>query len=93
SVEILLYGKGVALLVEPGTIKNTKLQFNNSNKFIQTEINNLKHQGIKLIVCEKSPGVLNRNIETDFNNPEMHKLSPAARFQYLRSLGHLCIKP
>lgn len=93
NLKILLYGKGAALLLEPGIIKNTKLQLNDSNQSLKTEINNLKNQGINFIVCEHPIKGLSSNLENDFNNPEMQNSSAAARLQHLKNLGYLCIKP
>lgn len=93
NLRILLYGKGLALFLEPGTIKNTKLQFNDSNQSAKNEIYRLKSQGENFIVCENPSKDVKNNIENDFNNPEMNSISASDRLKRLHDLGYTCIKP
>ena len=93
NLRVVFYGKELALLLDPGLINNTRLQDNETNRFIQTEFAELKNQGLKLIVCETLADNHKSNIEHDLETIGRINTTPEARLKQLQNMGYQCTKP
>ena len=92
ELKILFFAKGHALVLEPGTMKNTKLVYGNTDNSLQTKVTELEKQGVKYILCE--PPVTNTK---DSNNTlyktNISNTTPASELTRLRAMGYQCVEP
>ncbi len=93
NMRMMIYGRGLAFFLDPGTIQNTSLQFNSNNQSAQKEIADLKSKNVDLIVCEKPENRSIRKITTDLDGRHLSTHKQNDRITHLKQQGYICIKP
>ena len=93
DIRMMIYGRGLALFLDPGTIQNTSLQFNSNNQPVQKEITDLKSKNVDFIICEKPKNRSIRKITTDLDGRHFNALNQNERLTHLNQQGYNCIKP
>ena len=63
ELKILFFNQGRALVLEPGAIPGTKLEYGETNNSLQTKMTELENQGAKFIICEPPSNIIKSNIE------------------------------
>ena len=92
ELKILLFTKGHALVLEPGTMKNTRLEYGNTDNSLQTKVTELEKQGVKYIICE--PPVTNtKNSNNKLYNTNISNTTSASELTRLRAMGYQCVEP
>ncbi len=91
QLKILLFAKGHALVLQPGTMKNTKLVYGNTDDSLQTKMTQLEKQGVKYIICE--PPANTKNSNNTFYNTNISNTTPASELTRLRAMGYQCAEP
>lgn len=90
--KILLFGKGHALVLEPGAMKNTRLEYGNTENSLPAKVTELENQGVKYIICE--PPVTNtQNSNKDHYTTNTSNTTSASELARLRALGYHCAEP
>ena len=95
DLKVVLHGNGLAMLVYPDSLKNTRLQHANANEQMQARIDGLKTQGVTFNVCANTLKGKNIDPENDLYNTSQEDIVPSgvAHLSYLQGLGYTYIKP
>ncbi|MGD2118868.1 MAG: DsrE family protein [Chromatiales bacterium] len=95
DLKVVLHGDGLAMLVYPDSLKNTKLQHANANEQMQARIDGLKTQGVAFNVCANTLKGKVIDSESDLYNTSQDDIVPSgvAHLSYLQSQGYTYIKP
>lgn len=95
ELKVVLHGEGVSLLLDPDSLKKTKLKSANANDMMQAKISGLKDQGVKFKVCENTLKGKNINFEDDLYDVSKTDIvqSGVAELAILQSQGYAYIKP
>jgi len=92
ELKILLFDKGHALVLEPGAMKNTRLEYGNTDNSVQTKVTELENQGVKYIICE--PPVTNiKNSNKDHLTTNISNTTSTSELTRLRAMGYHCAEP
>lgn len=95
DIKVVLHGNGLSLLLDPESLKKTKLNYGNANEQQQAKISGLKDQGIEFSVCANTLKGKNINFEDDLYDVEKADIVPSgvAELAILQSQGYAYIKP
>lgn len=93
--KVLLHGKGLTLLLEPESVKYTKLKNGNATPEIEAKIATLKEQGVKFNVCANTLKGKNINFEDHLYDVSKNDIVPSgvAELSYLQQKGYTYVKP
>ena len=89
ELKILLFGQGHALVLEPETMENTKLEYGKTESSLQTRMTELENQGIKYIICERPE----TNTKNNLYDTNISSTTSASELTRLRALGYKCVEP
>ncbi len=92
ELKILLFDKGHALVLEPGAMKNTRLEYGNTDNSLQTKVTELENQGVKYIIC-KPPVTNTKNSNNNLYNTNISNTPSASELTRLRAMGYQCAEP
>ena len=90
ELKILLLNRGHALVLEPGAMTNTKLEYGETENSLQSKVTELENQGIKYIICE--PPATNSNNKSVYNT-NISNTTSASELTRLRAMGYKCVEP
>ena len=95
DLKIVMHGKGLALLLEPDAINNTKLKVGNATEAIQSKISGLKDQGVDFQVCANTLRGKKISYENDLYDVDKVDIVPSgvAELARLQAMGYTYIKP
>jgi len=93
DLKIILFHRGAGLILKPGALKSTKLEFGDSDNSTEKNIADLKNQGMNFIAC-KNISAAGDNDEA-FRNVSSNTITNNidAELQRLKSLGYDCVRP
>ena len=92
ELKILLFGKGHALVLEPGKMKNTRLEYGNTDNSLPAKVTELENQGVKYIICD--PPVTNtKNSNKDHITTNISNTTSSSELTRLRAMGYHCTEP
>ena len=95
DLKVVVHGKGVSLLLEPDSIKNTKLPIGNANDIMTARIDGLKQQGVAFQVCANTLRGKKVNYENDLYDVNKGDIVPSgvAELAKLQGEGYAYIRP
>lgn len=95
DLKVVLHGKGLTLLLEPGASGNTKFGKGNATDAITAKIAGLKGQGINFHVCANTLRGKKVNYEQDLYDVSKADIVPSgvAELAKLQAEGYTYIKP
>lgn len=95
DLQIVLHGNGLALLLEPDALGNTKLAHANATDEMQARISGLKQQGVGIKVCANTLKGKKVNYEEDLYDVSKADIVPSgvAELTHLQAQGYTYIKP
>ena len=95
DLKVVLHGNGLALLLEPDALKNTKLAHANATDEMQAKISGLKDQGVEIKICANTLKGKKVNYEQDLYDVSKDDIVPSgvAELAYLQAQGYTYIKP
>ena len=96
SIEFVLHGNGLALLVEPDSLeKLTKFKHANANEQMTAKVSDLKGQGVSFHVCANTVRGRKVDLETDLYDVSQDDIVPSgvAEVAKLQQEGYAYIKP
>lgn len=95
DLKVVLHGKGLSLLLEPDSVKNTKLPQGNATDDMQAKISGLKDQGVQFQVCANTLKGKKIDYENDLYDVSKGDIVPSgvAELAYLQGMGYTYIKP
>ena len=95
DLKVVLHGKGVALLLDPDSVKNTKLPMGNATQSITAKIDGLKEQKVSFHVCANTLRGKKISYEEDLYDVTKGDIVPSgvAELAKLQAEGYTYIKP
>ncbi len=95
ELKVVMHGKGLSLLLEPDTAKNTKLKNGNATDAMQAKITGLKNQGVGFNVCANTLKGKKISYENDLYDVSKDDIVPSgvAELAYLQGKGYMYVKP
>jgi len=96
ELKIVLHGNGLALLLEPDSLKKLKkFKHANADETMMAKIDNLKSQGVEFNVCNNTVRGRKVDIEHDLYNVDKNDIVPSgvAEVARLQAMGYAYIKP
>lgn len=92
---VVMHGNGLALLLEPDALKNTKLKHANATDDMQAKISGLKDQGIGFQVCANTLKGKKIKWEDDLYDVSEADIVPSgvAEVARLQAMGYSYVKP
>ena len=96
DIKIVLHGNGLALLLEPDSLKKlTKFKHANADENMTAKIDSLKDQGVDFNVCANTVRGRKVDLETDLYNVDKQDVVPSgvAEVARLQTMGYSYIKP
>ncbi len=93
ELKILFFNQGRALVLEPGAIPGTKLEYGDANNSSQTKIAEQENQGVKFIICEPPSNINTSNIEKNIYKTNKNSTATDAELSRLKALGYKCVEP
>ena len=96
DIKIVLHGNGLALLLEPDSLKKlTKFKHANADETMTAKIDSLKDQGVDFNVCANTIRGRKVDLETDLYNVDKKDVVPSgvAELAKLQAMGYSYIKP
>ena len=96
DIKIVLHGNGLALLLEPDSLKKlTKFKHANADENMTAKIDSLKDQGVDFNVCANTVRGRKVDLETDLYNVDKQDVVPSgvAEVARLQAMGYSYIKP
>ena len=95
DVKVVLHGNGLAMLVYPDSLQNTKLNHANATDQMQARVDGLKDQGVSFQVCANTLKGKKISLEDDLYNVDQGAVVPSgvAHLSYLQAQGYTYIKP
>ena len=95
DLKVVVHGKGVSLLLEPESMKNTKLPIGNANDIMTARIDGLKQQGVNFQVCANTLKGKKINYENDLYDVNKGDIVPSgvAELAKLQGEGYAYIRP
>ena len=93
ELKILLFGRGHALLLEPGAINNTKLKYGETEESLQAKVTELENQGIKYIICEPPATNTKNSNKNNIYNTNISNTTSDSELTRLRAMGYKCVEP
>ena len=93
ELKILLLNRGHALVLEPGAMSNTKLQYGETESSLQSKVTELENQGIKYIICEPPATNTKKSNNSNVYNTNISNTTSAAELTRLRAMGYKCNEP
>lgn len=96
DIKIVLHGNGLALLLEPASLKKlTKFKHANADETMTAKIDSLKDQGVDFNVCANTVRGRKVDLESDLYNVDTKDVVPSgvAEVARLQAMGYSYIKP
>ncbi len=96
DLKVVLHGNGLALLLEPDSLKKlTKFKYANADETMTAKIDNLKSQGVSFNVCANTITGRKVDREADLYNVSVDDIVPSgvAEVARLQAKGFSYIKP
>lgn len=95
DLKIVMHGKGLSLLLEPDSVKQTKLKNGNATDTMTAKIAGLKGQGVTFQVCANTLKGKKINFKDDLYDVSDADIVPSgvAELAHLQGLGYSYIKP
>jgi len=95
EIKVVLHGNGVSLLLDPDSLKKTKMKKANATDSMQASISALKDQGISFNVCANTLKGRNISFEDDLYDVNKNDIVPSgvAELAILQGKGYGYIKP
>lgn len=95
DLKVVLHGNGLAMLVYPDSLQNTKLKHANATDQMQAKVDGLKDQGVEFRVCANTLKGKKISLEDDLYNVDKSNVVPSgvAHLSYLQGQGYTYIKP
>ncbi len=95
DLKVVLHGKGLTLLLEPGSANNTKFGAGNASEKMTARIAALKGQGINFHVCANTLRGKKVSYEQDLYDVSKADIVPSgvAELAKLQAQGYMYIKP
>ncbi len=93
ELKILFFNQGRALVLEPGAIPGTKLEYGDANNSSQTKIAEQENQGVKFIICEPPSNITKSNIGKNVYKTNKNSTATDAELSRLKALGYKCVEP
>jgi intracellular sulfur oxidation DsrE/DsrF family protein len=96
DIKIVLHGNGLALLLEPASLKKlTKFKHANADETMTAKIDSLKDQGVDFNVCANTVRGRKVDLESDLYNVDKKDVVPSgvAEVARLQAMGYSYIKP
>ena len=94
EVKVVLHGNGVALVLEPDGLEDSKMKEANADDEMQAKISGLKDQGVSFNVCANT--LKGRKVDTanlyDYSDADVVP-SGVAELAHLQAQGYNYIKP
>ena len=94
-LKVVMHGKGLTLLLEPDSAKDTKFKVGNSTDEMQAKISGLKNQGVEFKVCANTLRGKKISYEDDLYDVSKADIVPSgvAELAHLQAQGYAYIKP
>ena len=94
-LKVVMHGKGLTLLLEPDSVKDTKLKVGNATDEMQAKISGLKNQGVEFKVCANTLRGKKISYEDDLYDVSKADIVPSgvAELAHLQAQGYAYIKP
>lgn len=95
DLKVVMHGKGLTLLLEPGSAGNTKFKAGNATDQMQAKIAGLKDQGVGFQVCANTLRGKKISYESDLYDVSQADIVPSgvAELAHLQAQGYTYIKP
>lgn len=93
ELKILLLNRGHALVLEPGAMTNTKLEYGETENSFQSKVTELENQGIKYIICAPPATITKNSNNTNVYNTNISNTTSASELTRLRAMGYKCVEP
>jgi intracellular sulfur oxidation DsrE/DsrF family protein len=95
DLKVVLHGKGLTLLLEPGSSGKTKFQAGNATDAITAKISGLKGQGVDFNVCANTLRGKKVSYEEDLYDVSKGDIVPSgvAELAKLQAQGYAYIRP
>jgi len=96
DIKVVLHGNGLALLLDPDSLKNVpKFKHANATDEMTAKISGLKDQGVAFDVCANTVRGRKVNVENDLYDVEKADIVPSgvAELAALQQQGYVYIKP
>lgn len=95
DIKVVLHGNGLALLLLPEAMANTKMKYANASDTLQAKIAVLKDQGVQFLVCANTLKGKKINYEDDLYDVYKTDIVPSgvAELSHLQMQGYTYIKP
>ncbi len=95
ELKVVMHGKGLSLLLEPDSLKNTKLKYGNATDIMTARIDGLKQQGVKFQVCANTLKGKKIDYENDLYDVTKGDIVPSgvAELAKLQGQGYAYIRP
>lgn len=95
ELKVILHGNGLAMLVYPDSLQNTKLKHANASEQMQAKIDGLKNQGVSFQVCANTLKGKKISLDDDLYDIDRSAVIPSgvAHLAYLQAQGYTYIKP
>jgi intracellular sulfur oxidation DsrE/DsrF family protein len=92
ELKILFFDQGHALVLQPGSMKNARLEYGNTDNSLQTKVTELEDQGVKYIICTAPVGNT-KSSSNNLYNTNISNTTSAAELARLRAMGYQCAEP
>jgi len=95
DLKVVLHGNGLALLLTPDALENTKMNHGNATDEMQAKISGLKDQGVNFHVCANTLKGKKIDLTNDLYDVEKADVVPSgvAELAKLQAEGYTYIKP
>ena len=95
DLKVVLHGKGVSLLLDPDSVKNTKLPLGNATTSITARIDGLKEQNVSFHICANTLKGKKISYDNDLYDVSQGDIVPSgvAELAKLQAEGYTYIKP
>ena len=96
DLKVVLHGNGLALLLEPDSLKKlTRFKHANADDELTAKIDGLKSQGVEFNVCENTVRGRKVDPDNDLYDVEKEDIVPSgvAEVARLQAMGYVYIKP
>ena len=94
EVKVVMHGDGVSLVMEPDSLKGTKMKAANATPETEAKISGLKQQGVKFEVCANTLKGRNVPMNALYDTDEADIVpSGVAELSRLQQMGYTYIKP
>lgn len=95
DLKVVLHGNGLALLLTPDALENTKMKHGNASDEMQAKISGLKDQGVNFHVCANTLKGKKIDLTNDLYDVEKADVVPSgvAELAKLQAQGYTYIKP